>query len=259
MKPVVFLAHSLGGIVLKQALLTLADRSIAHGSVFELIRGGILFGVPHRGMAQEPLLALVKGQPNEELVKDLAKDSHYLASLDDRFTGVLMARRIVFNFAYETKTSPTVEVCSSFATKAALIIRRVSATELGYYHSTPVNCLLTGTQRLKNGSISRAGPPQILVDRPSATRGAYGTSQDIIFSINNDHSSMVKFPRGSSICENVLNRLDRICNPPEPLAFHDPATSTGVGGSRNIPSPKKTHTQKAERRHEAREWTLEGM
>lgn len=130
MKPLVFLAHSLGGIVLKEALLTLAARGPTGGSVLDLVRGGILFGVPHRGMTQAPLLAMVKGQPNENLVKDLAKDSAYLKSLDDRFTGVLMTRQIVFNFAYETKTSPTVEV-SRTCVEICCNIRLSSATYFG--------------------------------------------------------------------------------------------------------------------------------
>lgn len=110
MKPLVFLAHSLGGIVLKQTLVTLAERGTTGDAVLRRVRGGILFGAPSQGMTQGPLLAMVEGQPNVQLVKDLAKGSPYLYGLDKQFSGIGTTRRMIFNWAYETKDSPTVEV-----------------------------------------------------------------------------------------------------------------------------------------------------
>lgn len=110
MKPLVFLAHSLGGIVLKQTLVTLAERGTTGEPVIQRVRGGILFGAPSQGMTQGPLLAMVEGQPNAQLVKDLAKGSPYLYGLDKQFSGIGSTRGMTFNWAYETKDSPTVEV-----------------------------------------------------------------------------------------------------------------------------------------------------
>ena len=49
-KPSIFLAHSLGGIVLKRALVLLANSGDTERKVLESIRGIMFFGVPSRGM-----------------------------------------------------------------------------------------------------------------------------------------------------------------------------------------------------------------
>jgi hypothetical protein len=74
------------------------------------IRGGILFGVPSEGMATSHLHAVVLGQANEQLINDLSISSSYLRSLDDRFSGIALLKDIKLHWAYETCTSPTVEV-----------------------------------------------------------------------------------------------------------------------------------------------------
>ncbi|ROV97210.1 hypothetical protein VSDG_04797 [Cytospora chrysosperma] len=176
MKPLVFLAHSLGGIVLKQMLVTLNKRESLRLTMLSRARGGILFGVPSQGMTQGPLLAMVKGRPNEALVKVLAKGSSYLYELDRAFANIGRSRRMVYHWAYETKESLTVE-------------------------------------QLDDGSFSRSGPRQVLVTRESATRGLWGTSHDDVFPIDEDHSDMVKFQDGSSMCEQVvLKKLESICS-----------------------------------------------
>src|SRR5204863_9071639 len=50
-KPIVFLAHSLGGIVLKQALVILAG-SGNRDNLLSAVQGAIFFGVPASGMHQ---------------------------------------------------------------------------------------------------------------------------------------------------------------------------------------------------------------
>src|SRR5262245_30108345 len=52
-KPVAFLAHSLGGLVLKEALIQLASSSNeAYKSLLGVVRGVVFFGVPNLGMEQ---------------------------------------------------------------------------------------------------------------------------------------------------------------------------------------------------------------
>ncbi len=106
-KPVVFLAHSLGGIILKEALILLCEKSKPRSRLFH---GGIFFGVPSAGMEASHLMAMVKGQANEDLVKSLSPDSPYLGMLNDRFSGIKWSHQFFCHWAYETKTSPTVEV-----------------------------------------------------------------------------------------------------------------------------------------------------
>ena len=103
-KPLIFLAHSLGGIVLKEALDHQHMRHVA---------GAIFFGVPSRGMKTDALMTVVSGQPNEGLVYDLATASKYLQRLDDRFFEVARRGRMELFWAYETKTTPTVVVSIS--------------------------------------------------------------------------------------------------------------------------------------------------
>ncbi|KAK4446794.1 hypothetical protein QBC34DRAFT_278713, partial [Podospora aff. communis PSN243] len=100
-KPLLFLAHSLGGIVLKEALYR--DRQITNHSA-----GVIFFGVPSRGMQTQALMTMVHGQPNQDLVRDLTVGSQYLQHLDDRLFEVARVGRMEMFWAYETKTSPTV-------------------------------------------------------------------------------------------------------------------------------------------------------
>lgn len=119
MKPLVFLAHSLGGIVLKEMLVSLCRDNLKR-TMLSRARGGILFGVPSQGMAQATLQTMVKGRPNEKLVAVLAKGSHYLHKLDSEFARMGLSRRMVYYWAYETKESPTIEVSfKSFATRGS--------------------------------------------------------------------------------------------------------------------------------------------
>ncbi len=106
-KPVVFMAHSLGGIVLKEALILSWEKSM---SCRHLFYGGIFFGVPSAGMETSHLLAMVQGQPNKDLIESLSPNSPYLSSLNDRFSGIIWSHHILCFWAYETKTSRTVEV-----------------------------------------------------------------------------------------------------------------------------------------------------
>jgi len=102
-KPLMFLAHSLGGIVVKEALV--GEHSITRATI-----GSIFFGVPSRGMETQALMTMVNGQPNKNLVLDLAVGSDYLQCLDDRFFEVVRCGKMELFQGYETKTSPTVEV-----------------------------------------------------------------------------------------------------------------------------------------------------
>lgn len=53
----------------------------------------------------------------------------------------------------------------------------------------------------------------MLVTRDSATRGLWTTSPDDVFPIDEDHSELVKFQDGSSMCEQVvLKKLEAICS-----------------------------------------------
>lgn len=111
-KPIVFLAHSLGGIVLKEAIVQMADREKSVTQILDNILGAIMFGVPSLGMEQTHLISVVEGRPNEQLVQDLARDggANYVRRLNTRFKGLTFLRTARLIWAYETRESPTLIV-----------------------------------------------------------------------------------------------------------------------------------------------------
>jgi alpha-beta hydrolase superfamily lysophospholipase len=111
-KPTIFLAHSLGGLVLKEAIVQMADREKSVAAILDNVLGAIMFGVPSLGMEQSHLLAMVEGQPTETLVQDLSRDgdSNYLVRLNERFESLSFLRTAQIMWAYETERTPTVIV-----------------------------------------------------------------------------------------------------------------------------------------------------
>ncbi|KXJ86483.1 hypothetical protein Micbo1qcDRAFT_219001 [Microdochium bolleyi] len=75
-RPIVFIAHSLGGLVVKE------NDEINARCVY----GFVFFGVPNRGIYISHWLPMVDNQPNESLVRNLAPESHYLRNLHRRFS-----------------------------------------------------------------------------------------------------------------------------------------------------------------------------
>ncbi|KAL7918158.1 putative ankyrin repeat protein [Trichoderma austrokoningii] len=93
-RPLVFIGHSLRDLALVQA----CDGSDDGKAIFMACYALMLFSVPNRGLATSSLMAMVKGQPNEALVRDLSESSRFLID----------SSRIIC--VYETQMTPTVEV-----------------------------------------------------------------------------------------------------------------------------------------------------
>lgn len=110
-KPLIFLAHSLGGLILKQAFAIVANYP-DYGPLKDAIRGAVLFGVPNFGMEQSALMTIAEGAANEALIRDLAPSSKYLMQLHDQTEGLAFLQHVVLHWAYETRESPTVMVGS---------------------------------------------------------------------------------------------------------------------------------------------------
>lgn len=111
-KLLLFLAHSLGGVILKQTLLMLAGAGQQQASIANLIQGAIFFGVPSQGMAIDDIFRMLGDQPNKgALVTEISTESDYLSQLEKRFSGVSFVRTLKMFWAYETKMTPTVAVC----------------------------------------------------------------------------------------------------------------------------------------------------
>ena len=140
-KPIIFLAHSLGGLVLKDAIVQMADREKTVATILEKIWGAIMFGVPSLGMEQSHLLAMVEGQPNESLIQDLSPDSNYVGRLNEQFQGLTFLRTARILWAYETERSPTVVVSVSWCHFSQVSLTRPSnsAMEAGLAMARPLS------------------------------------------------------------------------------------------------------------------------
>ncbi|KAK7946085.1 uncharacterized protein PG986_010406 [Apiospora aurea] len=98
--PVIFIAHSLGGLLVKQMLIKAAtyQRDERHGSLGNpsLYTKGIVFmGTPHRGSDAQSygqflakIASATMRQPNTQLLEVLRRDSAILESQRDDFVGV---------------------------------------------------------------------------------------------------------------------------------------------------------------------------
>jgi hypothetical protein len=120
-RPLLFVCHSLGGIVLKEALVMASKATEAkHKKLLEVTTmtyGLVFMGVPNLGLKHNQLETIVKGQRNEMFVRDLlvrsdGEASQYLSYLTSEFSDLDRRRRLPFEIVsyYETVSSPTVVV-----------------------------------------------------------------------------------------------------------------------------------------------------
>lgn len=111
-KPIAFLAHSLGGLVLKEALIQLdKSQDQAYKTLLTVIQGAVFFGVPNLGMEQAHFRTVVRNNPNEALVDDIGRNSNYLRRLNEAFNAASFGARLKCFWAFETSESPTLSVC----------------------------------------------------------------------------------------------------------------------------------------------------
>ena len=171
-RPLIFIAHSLGGPVLKQALIQIASGDVVDRRIFESTYGILFFGVPNQGMDISSLLAMVD-QPNLPFLTMLSKDSGNLQGLIERF-------RTEFDF----KDS---EIISFYETCASRTARKNA-----------------------DGKWSMSGDYAVLVDRFSAKSGrSWEESHLFLQPICRSHSEMVKFSEYDELGAIVGNFLIR--------------------------------------------------
>jgi hypothetical protein len=58
-RPIIFICHSLGGIVCKQALVIAHEDNVTYGGVLQSVKGVIFLGTPHRGSSVATLGGVV--------------------------------------------------------------------------------------------------------------------------------------------------------------------------------------------------------
>lgn len=97
-----------------QALAQAAEGSPDDKKVFRSCYAVMFFGVPNRGLETSSLNTMVKGQPNEDLIRNLHPDSSFLSMLHQRFLERFILEDSKIICIYETKYSATTEVSYSF-------------------------------------------------------------------------------------------------------------------------------------------------
>ncbi|KAI0100718.1 hypothetical protein F4776DRAFT_658252 [Hypoxylon sp. NC0597] len=203
-KPLLFLAHSLGGVIVKQALVMLAGSGQKETYIASIIKGIIFFGVPSQGMNISDIFKMLGDQPNlEALVKDISAKSDYLLSLEKQFAGISYLRNIKVYWGYETKTTRSVVAIGN--------------------------------------RYSREGDNTVLVTKESATSGFCHTNPHNTMQIDENHSDMVKFTEGDYRIRVVASKLRDMCGikeiiargPYEQESMFFQYQDTGISGSRN--------------------------
>ncbi|KAK3331711.1 hypothetical protein B0T19DRAFT_85724 [Cercophora scortea] len=104
-RPILWVGHSLGGLVIKEAIFrasTNANRHADLGEIFTATIGVVFMGTPHRGSDKESLGQVVAKvakatlrHPNDQLLASLATDSHILEKQRNEFVGVSENLQIV--------------------------------------------------------------------------------------------------------------------------------------------------------------------
>ncbi|MCJ1309721.1 hypothetical protein MMC25_003381 [Agyrium rufum] len=128
-KPIVFICHSLGGILVKKALILAHERSsdADHKDILESTKAIAFLGVPHKGsdsagwatFAANALKAASIGtSTNTALVADLKRDSTTLTNISKQF--VDRARDLVIYTFYETQKISGVLVVDELSARIGL-------------------------------------------------------------------------------------------------------------------------------------------
>lgn len=178
-KPLVLLAHSLGGIVVKRVLVLLEQEGRdEEKDILNSVKGLAFFGVPHKGMEISHLLAMVAKQPNEDLIsRTLSTDSKLLSDLDQQFANIALRLNDNIKVFYETAESQLTE-----RNPAGAWIR----SENSY---------------------------AVLVNKDSAIPP--GTSLLNAIPVSKDHSNMVKFGEDEPVYQTVMSFVFDLTKDPE--------------------------------------------
>lgn len=143
-KPLIFIAHSLGGIVVKDAL-GLSRNDLTHlQEILPAVKGVIFLGTPHRGSKVASIgkvafevSRLFFQKPNLDVLRGLERNSEILDRISRAFGEVLAAGSLkVHSFHEELDTKGTTIVDSSSST-------------IGYLHET------TGTLHANHRNMAK--------------------------------------------------------------------------------------------------------
>ncbi|KND92361.1 Vegetative incompatibility protein HET-E-1 [Tolypocladium ophioglossoides CBS 100239] len=180
LRPVIFIGHSLGGLLIKEALVRAHQKAnSANSNLSKAVFGLLFFGVPNLGLRNDRLRTLVQGQPNKALIDALLVDddsepSTFMKRIADQFSETCKGQYRVVAF-FERKLSPTIQVD-------------------------------------QDGMWCKSGRECLLVTEKSATStGLALVSEEDNIALNADHSGLVKYEsRGQGDYPVVRERLRRL-------------------------------------------------
>ena len=112
-RPVILLGHSLGGLIMKQAIVILSKSGLEEDRILHKSTCGLVcFGVPHSGMNVESLILMAgESAPNRALIKSLEVDSPVLQTLSEAFLQAAGGKGdLEVHCHFETVRSPTAMV-----------------------------------------------------------------------------------------------------------------------------------------------------
>ncbi|KAH7009843.1 hypothetical protein EDB80DRAFT_610413 [Ilyonectria destructans] len=174
MRPIVFVAHSLGGLIIKQTLISLSKSTVEDDiNLLQAVRGIAFFGVPNDGMDISSLIPMAGDGPNRFLLESINRINSQILTMQQReFYKALgeegEAEIICF---YETVESPT-------------------------------------AQKDEHGDWRMNGPSKVLVTKSSATVcRPWENRPEYMCAIARTHSLMVKFGPQDHEYEKTFERL----------------------------------------------------
>lgn len=138
-RPLLVIGHSLGGLVIKEAFLSM--RTDLDKEILDQTNGFLFFGVPNLGMSIGSLVPMVGDKPNRALIETLGNNSALLRDHMDGFPSVFGFNKPEVVAFYETQLSRTTcKVEGKWKTEGpeALLVGFASATS-GHSHYHPID------------------------------------------------------------------------------------------------------------------------
>ncbi|KAM3550107.1 hypothetical protein ARSEF4850_008509 [Beauveria asiatica] len=186
-KPLILIGHSLGGLLVKEALIRIAESDSELGLLPKIL-GMLLFGAPNDGMNIASLIPMVSDQPNRFLLESLNFMNSQILSFQKReFSRVLRSAKFELYCLYETELSPT---ATKVDHKPSKIRFWRQPTREQYKMTGPLQCLVS------HSSATSCLPPEIARDHSVA--------------IDRTHSDLVKFATHDSEYNKVAAILRQI-------------------------------------------------
>ncbi|KAH7123390.1 hypothetical protein B0J13DRAFT_153463 [Dactylonectria estremocensis] len=141
-RPIILIAHSLGGLIVKQTLISLSkSKNEDDIKLIQAVYGIVFFGVPHDGMDISSLIPMVGDGPNRFLIESIGRINPQILSIQQREFHTALGREgdsEIFCF-YETVESPTAQKYGNWAMTGltAVLVTKSSATHCRSWEDGP--------------------------------------------------------------------------------------------------------------------------